>query len=272
MLESLFFKVKKVKFKDGEIVGLITPVCKNNYFNSGVSGNSFNLISLDGKIEENININRVEVLTTRITDKEIKSLIDEIACIEKEKYQNFKKILKLKEEIEKKNNENSTLSDKTTTKLEEIVEVRGFISEKQFNEIIDKNINLDKRLTVDFDIRNNVIKEIKFIKEVDLGKYIREGEYSFLFFEYDGNLMVYNEDGFLENCEDFKNIKRKNFRSPKNKVLKYNVSEEYTAETGDKNSASVYQIVKVKDVNIEVKKGNVNEILNIIRDLNTQLS
>lgn len=265
-MKDLFFKVKKVNLRGITYTGIVLPYFENKSWdciNLELSTNKVCFLTFGG---EKFNLLKdIDFQTTRITDKKLKELIDNIINVAKEDYKIKMKIIELCNESRLLQNSSNKKSEDIDNKINQIIKHNGFIDREEFIKEVNEHINIS--YDINYVISDNKILKIEIKKVHDLGNWIKEGQYSFLYIEYDDNICVCDE---IENDKQLKDIKSKYFKNlMTNKISGYSISENfYPQGGGDKRSACVCQEFEIDlKSGIELKKENVEKLVNIFREL-----
>ena len=110
----------------------------------------------------------------------------------------------------------------------------------------------------------SIVTGFKLEKVHELGKWLDEGSYDFIYLEYDDNVCILEN---LDKSKDFKNIKNEHFSNVKNcKVNGATLTSIYDAEGGgDKRSAYAYHTIRVAfPKNLEKTTENLSKIADTI--------
>lgn len=266
MIKDLFFKVKKVEVNGDVYTGVITPHFDNlgwPHWNISLSDEFVDFHSLNGDILK-LKFTSYEFKTTRITDKKVRDTVNEVIVLAKEDFKLKMKVLDLKREhsnvvelIRGKDSEISSVRNK-------LISCQGILSKFDFINKIESMVSCSYNISLS--VRNGKITQIELSKEYDLGKYINDGDYSFLYIE-DGDVQVF------EDCDDdkqLKDIKVKHFKAiSTNKICGYTISEcFYPSGGGDKRSAGVYQEFSIDLKNgLELTEKNIPKVVDILKEL-----
>lgn len=265
-MKDLFFKVKKIECDGIMVTGIVLPHFESRSWNWAgleLSTNLVEFITLTGekfKFREG-----AKFQTTRITDKKIKDLIDNTINIAKEEYKLKMKMIELNKEGEELQKSSFQKNKEVTTKISEIIKSQGFLTKEDFTAKVNSCITTS--YSIKFTISNGKLLKIKLEKQHDLGKWIKDGQYSFLYIEYDDNVMVCDN---YENDKQLKEIKSKYFKKLTTKrVCGYNVTEDFRPSGGgDKRSACVCQEFEIDLKNgIELKQENITKVLAVFKEL-----
>lgn len=273
-IKDLYFKVKKIELKEGGTrIGVLVPLLNdrsNDWFNPTVS---FDEIKLKAILSDGnsmiISAGSKSMKNTRITDEKTKKIIDEIIETAKKGYKNElefekafndyrKKLNKFKEKETSINNSFRKISNKWTKNS-------GYIDSNTFLEKINKMITLStKGYSITLNTIGSIVTGFKLEKVHDLGKWLKDGSYDFVYLEYDDNVCILEN---LEKSKDFQNIKNKYFSNVKDcKVNGATLTSVYDAEGGgDKRSASAYHTIKVTfPKHLEKRSENLSKIADTI--------
>lgn len=262
-IKKNLFKVKKVKINGEEIQGVVAPLF--NSYRCEFKCNEFKFITGNRCYE--LHSSYYPIKTTKVGNEKLKKIYEDIIVEEKKGYKLYLDIIKLEEQKKKISDKVHKSYSKTQLLMNKVVKVQGFITKDefftQFKDIINKTY---KGYTLEFDIKSNKLVDIKLSKEVELGRWIKEHEYDFLFEEYDSTLHV-NHD-YLRKSESMKAIIKEHFRTIADKKIdKYNISQYYDAGIGDKRTLYVEHNVNIAIKKpIELKKSNMKEIKDIVRE------
>jgi hypothetical protein len=265
-MKDLYFKVKKIECRGSVYTGIVLPYFEQrswNWVGMELKTDMVEFVTLNG---EKMKFRKgAKFQITRITDKKVKDLIDETINMAKEEYKLKMSMIDLNKQgealllySEKKNKE-------VTTKISEIIKCQGLLTNSEFIEKLNSCITCGYK--IEYVISNSRLLKIKLEKQHDLGHWIKEGKYSFLFLEYDDNVCVcdnYKDD------KQLKDIKSKYFKNlTTNKVSGYSIKEDFRPHGGgDKRSACVCQDFEIELKNgIELKQENISKVLAIFKDL-----
>lgn len=273
-LKDLTLKVKKVISKNRDKTqevyqGIIMPFWDDRRLD--FMDDYICVYTMEGQIIS-FNINFVTVENTRITDKKIKEKLDNLIEELKEEYKLRLEIVKIRTDYQTKlvkiNNKAITKKDKIVKRIEDVLKVQGFISQSKFEENLLSKIHVPFDYSINFRFKGTKILSATLIKEVDLGRYLTNNDYDFIWNEYDNNVMIYHDD--IPTSKDYAKIKQKHFK-PVNitKLNKFEVFEEFDANGGgDKGSADAYhKIILIFNKGLELKKENIKEVEDCIKEL-----
>lgn len=265
-MKDLFFKVKKIECDGTTYIGIVLPLFESrgwNWAGLELSTNLVYFLTLTG--EKFKFTNEAKFQTTRITDKKIKGLIDKTIDMAKEDYKIKMRMIELNKEGEALQRASKKKNEDVTDKISEIVKSQGFLTKEDFTAKVNSRIKTP--YSIKFTISNGKLLKIRLEKQHDLGKWIKDGQYSFLYIEYDDNVMVCDN---YENDKQLKEIKSKYFKKlTTKKVCGYNVTEDFRPSGGgDKRSACVCQEFEIDLKNgIELKQENITKVIAIFKDL-----
>lgn len=273
-IKNLTFKIKKVVYENYDKVkevyqGIIMPSWNERYLE--FSEDYISLYTLEGQILE-FNINRVKIENTRIMDKKIKDKLDKLIGELKEEHKIRLEEVKLKldylAKLEKLKNKSTVKREKVEKNIEDLLKVQGFITIEKFEQKILDLVNAPFGYRLNFRFKGTKILNATLTKEVDLGRYLTESDYDFIYLEYDNTVMVANER--LDKSKDFAHIKKEYFKPVKtSKLDKYKVFEEFNVfGGGDKGSADAYHEITLRfNDGIDITKKNVKEVKDSIEKL-----
>lgn len=247
-IKKIIFKVKKVKTLNGEEVqGIVYPAF-DKYLND-FSEEKVNFKTLDGR-DLNLRLSITEKFkTTKITNADVKAKVELAIESLKEIYKAQKKIISLSKEINLLTDNVEKFSNKATKMINESIIISGKIPQKDFENEIEKEKISTRRSNVYSNVylmhEGTKVTGLKLEQEAEIGKYLNESSYDFLYTEYDGCLMI--ECNFNES-KDFKNILNKHiYFLPKNlKIDGCTISEYDDAQIGDKNILFVSHYFEIK--------------------------
>lgn len=273
-IKNLYFKVKKIELKEGGYrIGVLVPLLNDrssDWFKPTVSfdENKLKAILSDGN-SMIVSADSKAIKSTRITDEKIKKIIDEIIEISKENYKNeleyeksFNNYIKIKSKFKEKetsiNNSIQEISNKWA-------ESSGYIDGNTFLTKLNTMIKpISKGYSITLNSIGSIVTGFKLEKVHQLGKWLEDDSYDFIYLEYDDNVCV---SEYLDKSKDFQNIKNKYFSNVKNcKVNGATLTSIYDAEGGgDKRSACAYHIIKVAfSKNLEKTTENLSKIADTI--------
>lgn len=253
-IKDLYFKVKKIEVMSGvSRIGVLAPIFEDNsqrWMNPTVSFNEtkLNAILSDGT-SMIVSAGSKTLKNTRITDEKTKGIIDEIIEIEKKKYKNNLYFIKAFNDyhkaIELYNNTKTSLNNSSTIASTKWAKDSGYLEGENFLREINNLIkNPTKGYSIELTTVGSLVTGFKLEKEHDLGKWLNNGSYDFIYLEYDDNVMI---DENIEDSKDFKEIKRKYFSDVKSgKVNGATLVSNYDADGGgDKRSAVAYHTITI---------------------------
>lgn len=258
-MEKHFFKVRRLIGYAGkdEILGIVVPnVHVNGYPEKLCYTTDF--YTLDNQIFKNIELDRfLDTKSVRITNKDLKEKINTFVAEAKKAF-NIKK--RYSEEQIKFLTQTREIKTRLTDVQKSFVEVQGFMSKFDFLKQFAMDSVDDYVFGWEFDVLK--IKALTLTKEYFLGKYLNEDAYDFLYEEYDGELMSYDDMIEKDESEDFRRIKRENFKKVStNKMGNHTIVEEFYVNTGDKRSAYIDHRVSLYLENpIELKESNIDDV------------
>lgn len=246
-IKKIMFKVKKVRIAGEEVQGIVYPLLNEYLKIPNFDEETVNFKTLDGRTLR-LDITE-EFKNTKITNPNVKAKVELAIENLKDMYKKQKRIISLSQEIDSllKNTEKS--SNKVTKMINESILISGKIPQKDFKSAIEK----EKFKTRKSNVYSNVyllsqgtkVTGITLEQEAQIGKYLHEGAYNFLYEEYDGSLFI--SDDFIESS-DFKDILTKNmYCLPKDfKIDGCTIKEYDDAEIGDKNILWVSHYFKIE--------------------------
>lgn len=273
-IKNLYFKVKKIELKEGgSRIGVLVPLLNDNsntWFNPSVSFDDKKLKAIlsDGTTMI-VSANSNAIKTTRITDENIKKIIEEIVETAKKNYKveaEFEKsfndyIKKTKEFKEMQKNIEGSLIDST----KKLAKASGFVDGAEFLKVLNTKIKgASNGYSITLDTVGAIVKGFKLEKIYELGRWLDESSYDFIYVEYDDNVCILEN---LEKSKDFNDIKRKNFSDIKDcNVNGATLKSIYGAEGGgDKRSACAYHTIKVTfPKSLEKTSENISKIADTI--------
>lgn len=272
-IKNLTFKIKKVVYENYDKVkevyqGIIMPSWNERYLE--FSEDYISLYTLEGQILE-FNINRVEIENTRIMDKKIKDKLDKLIGELKEEHKIRLEEVKLKldylAKLEKLKNKATVKREKVEKNIEDLLKVQGFITIEKFEQEILDLVNAPFGYRLNLRFKGTKILNATLTKEVDLGRYLTESDYDFIYLEYDNTVMIANER--LDKSKDFAHIKKEYFKPVKtSKLDKYKVFEDFDVIGGDKGSADAYHEITLRfNDGIDLTKKNIKEVKDSIEKL-----
>lgn len=265
-MKDLYFKVKKIEREDGVYTGIILPHFEKRSFNWADNELSTSMVDFLTLTGEMITFREgAKFQNTRITDKKVKEIVDKIINIAKEDYKLKVKMIELNKEGDALCKSSRKKGEEILAGISEVIKTQGFLTAREFIDKMDSIIT--SSYSIDYTISNNKLMKIKLEKEHDLGRWIRDGQYSFLYIEYDDNVCV--SDNY-QNNKQLKELKSKYFKKLTiNKVCGYNITEDfYPQGGGDKRSAGLYQEFEVDlKKGIDLKKENLPTIAQIFREI-----
>lgn len=277
LFKDLALKVKKVvvesnrngKLYRSEYQGVIVP--KWNDYNDFYYKDEFILYTIDGEQKE-FRLNWVKIENTRIMDKKVKDKLDKFIEVLKEEYKLRLEIVKLKEEYKSKVDKlNQKINKKKNNKeksFNDIVKAQGLIPQDVFEEEFLKLVKEPYNYSIYLNFNGSKLLGITLEKEVDLGRWLTNSDYDFIWNEYDNTVMIYHED--IPKSKDYQKIIKKYFKPVKiSKLDKFKVEESFDAcGGGDKGSADAYHKINLSfDKGIDVKKENIKEVAKYMKQL-----
>lgn len=257
-VKSSLFKVKKVSYytnynrdSKSEKIGVVIPYYDN--YRSSFDNSKITVIGLDGEVL-NISVNNCDIKTTRIMDSKERELVDKVVEYGKNLTTSRSEKVKLLESLKKKelmlNNKIKKDTDGLTKSLDRLKKYKGYLPlsdiqkyfKKYFGSDLYRNYNDNYKCclgdySAEICIVGTKLKELNFTKEIEVGRWLNENSFDFLYEEYDGSLHTKYP---LDKSKDFEKLKRHYFKSLSTSVSnKLKASESYFAETGDKNSLDI---------------------------------
>lgn len=237
-LKENLFKIRKmiIERRNGEkeeVAGVLIPTY---YYNSGdLVKNRHHFISIEaGCIEvELLGVKSVTFKTTKIVKPEVKEALNELIKKEKERYKIACQIQALHEKIK-------PIREGSNQIIQTLPSLSGLLTESDFFALLHQGIPSNSK---GFRLKGTVgygkLRNLRLEKEVELGKYVCDGEFSFAYEEYDGNLMLWDD---YQNDEQYQALIKQHFTPfKKEKVGAWTVKEYFAAETGDKRTLGIYQ-------------------------------
>lgn len=243
-IEKDLFKVKKINFVDNnhsatQCIGIVVPNIRFIYVDDAMRKSDIlvDVISLKTGNTYSVDITNkhFKISSTRITDPAMKKLSKEVISLSKQKYKCQMAALK---EYEQKNKLSKDIS--TLIRAQE----SDGLSEDEFYVSLWKLTQETPDIRLDIDASEGIVKSISLNKIYTLGKYINNGDFSFLYLEYDDVVFPVPD---YEKDKSYQNIVSRVFKKlNKNSIDGFNVSEDITLNGGgDKRSASISQTIEV---------------------------
>lgn len=273
-IKNLYFKVKKIELKEGgSRIGVLVPLLNDNsntWFNPSVSFDDKKLKAIlsDGTTMI-VSADSNAIKATRITDENIKKIIDEIVETAKKNYKVEAEFEKSFNEYIKKTKEfkemQKTIEGSLIDSSNKLAKASGFINGEEFLKTLNSKLSgASKGYSITLDTVGAIVKGFKLEKIYELGHWLNEGSYDFIYLEYDDNVCILEN---LEKSKDFNDIKRKNFSDIKDcNVNGATLKSIYGAEGGgDKRSACAYHTIKVTfPKSLEKTSENISKIADTI--------
>lgn len=271
-IEKYLFRVKKINLEGEQYQGIAIPIFRRNcYF---FEEYQVYFITLTGKVII-LNLQETLLKNTQIKDSLVREKTNKII-------QNYKKVYKEQLLVAKENTKlNNVIANmkkielnnqkETKNLFREISNLKGFMMESDFLELI-KKLNFEtKNHTVSSKIRtirynnSNNILGFNIIQTWESEKHISEDDYDFLYKEYDGQLFIEHE--WLEKSKSLREIKDNNFRilNKNVKIKKCTVQSGIDVNVGDKNTIEIKYVIMVRfDNPKEFRQETLNYIEEII--------
>ena len=226
--ERMLFKIKKLVIhrKNGTqevTTGFLIPTYSGSW-----RSNRYQFLSIEsGRIElDGWAIEKLEFKTTKVTNPELKQALLTLISKEKETY----KLMCQKQALEKKM---QTIQDEMSPIVKSLPKLQGLLPQDEFFAQLNEALNDQRKgYRVKGTVKFGTLVDLRLVKEVELGKYVNDGDFSFAYVEYDGNLMIHDK---YQSDEQFLTLTQRFFHSfKKEKIASWTVQECFEPFSGDK--------------------------------------